>query len=131
MRNLLTGTIATLGLVTVLVSSASAESWLDHGGPGVVISQGAAGTANVQPTDPFAYEQNADRPLDQGGPGAVVNQTDETTNVDPTGQYAFEETSKSRLHRDAYAEDLARDAERGQVQTGQNMGQNGPARIGG
>lgn len=130
MRNLLTGTIATLGLVTVLVGSASAESWLDHGGPGAVLSQGAAGTANVQPTGPFAYEQNPDRPLDQGGPGAVVNQTDETTNVDPTGQYAFEETSKSRLHRDAYAEDLARDAEHAQVQTGQNVGQNAPSRIG-
>lgn len=136
MRNLVTGTIAALGLMAAFVGTASADQWLHEGGPGVVIGN----TATAVPNDPFAYEQNADRPLHQGGSGAVVNQTDETASTGSTGQNDYVDTAGSALRRDAQTAEIARDeatetapdrVQHAQNQYGQAMDQSSPSRNGG
>lgn len=136
MRKLLTGTFAALGLMTVLVGSASAsdENWLRHGGPGVVVNQGVD-TATTAANDAFAYEQNADPVLHRGGPGTVVNQTEDTASIAQSGQYDYVHTGGSSLRRDAQTADISRDEAKemgpGRVQDAQvQTGQTAQARIG-
>jgi hypothetical protein len=140
MRNLLTGTVAALGLMAAFVGSASADQWLHEAGPGVVISQGGNAPTVVATSDPFAYEQDADRPLHQGGAGTVVNQTDETADIASGEQYDYLQAANSSLRQDAQAADIARDEARetapdqvqhAQDQYGQAMDQNSPSRTGG
>jgi hypothetical protein len=96
MRKLITGTIAVLGLVTVLAGSASAsdDNWLRQGGPGVVVNQGV-NTANVDPNGQYANQQTSDSALHRDAQADALSRNDSTAAAPDRVQHAQDQNGQT------------------------------------